>query len=118
MTSKTAWEIRDSILDIAKKMSSRIRICGGEIEVDMKGKRTSSSIRMKVVKSNTKNTLMKIVHSGYDMNGAYFTKDKEVSLPTSDVNELFYSIAQHQYRKQNKDGPMTIFIFCYFLTLL
>ena len=94
MTSKTAWEIRNSILDIAKKMSSRIRICG-EIEVDMKGKRTSSSIRMKVVKSNTENTLMKIVHSGYDMNGAYFTKNKEVSLPTSDVNELFYSVAQH-----------------------
>lgn len=95
MISKTAWEIRDSILDIAKKMSSRVRICGGEIEVDMKGKRTSSSMRMRVVKTTGENTLMKIVHSGYDMNGAYFTKDKEVSLPTSDVNELFYAIARH-----------------------
>lgn len=95
MVSKTAWEIRDSILDIAKKMSSRVRICAGEIEVDMKGKRTSSSMRMKVVKTTGENTLMKIIHSGYDMNGAYFTKDKEVNLPTSDVNELFYSIAQH-----------------------
>lgn len=95
MINKTAWEIRDSILDIAKKMSSRVRICGGEIEVDMKGKRTSSSMRMRVVKTTGENTLMKIVHSGYDMNGAYFTKDKEVSLPTSDVNELFYSVAQH-----------------------
>lgn len=95
MISKTAWEIRDSILDIAKKMSSRVRICGGEIEVVMKGKRTSSSMRMKVVKTTSENTLMRIIHSGYDMNGAYFTKDKEVNLPTSDVNELFYSIAQH-----------------------
>lgn len=95
MNSKLGWELRDSIMDISKKMSSRIRVVGGEIEVDMKGKRTKSSVRMKVLTSNGKNTLMKVIHSGYDMNGDYFIRDKEVIIPTSDANELFYAISNH-----------------------
>lgn len=92
MNDSRVWNIRDSIIDVAKKMSNRVRIAGGEIEIDMGGVRTSSSVRMKVVKANTKNTLMKVVHSGYDMNGHYFTRDTEMYLPTADVNKLFYSI--------------------------
>lgn len=95
MNSKIGWELRDSIMDISKKMSSRVRIVGGEIEIDMKGRRSSSSVRMKIIKSNSKNTLMRMVHSGYDMNGTYFSRDKEMTIPTSDANELFYAIDNH-----------------------
>ena len=95
INNKTIWEIRDSIDSIVKKMSSRVRIVGGEIEVDINDKRCSSSVRFKVLESNAHDTLMRIVHYGYDMNGKYFTRNKEMSLPTADVNKLFYSIAQH-----------------------
>lgn len=96
INSKNVWEIRDSIMDIMKKMNSRVRIVGKEIEVDINNdRRCSSSVRFKVLKSNTHDTLMRIIHSGYDMDGKYFTRNKEMSLPTADVNKLFYSIAQH-----------------------
>lgn len=87
--------IRNFIQDEMKKMSSRIRISNAEIEVETKKKRESSSFRFKVISSNTKNTLMRIVYSAYDINGKYIVRSSEEELPTEEVNELFYSIAQH-----------------------
>lgn len=90
--------IRNYILSEMKKMSSRVRITGAEIEVESKKKNSSASnFRFKVLQQNkSKNTLlMRIVYSAYDVNGKYIVKSSEEELPTEEVNELFYSIAQH-----------------------
>jgi hypothetical protein len=77
-------------------MSSRVRVDNAEIEVDTKKKNSSSStFRFKVLKSNSKDTLMRIVYSAYEANGKYVVKSSDQELPTEEVNELFYSIAQH-----------------------
>lgn len=92
--------IRNYFLSEMKKMSSRVRIDDAEIEVESKKKKAASSdFRFKVLKSNTKSTLMRIVYSAYDVNGKYIVKSSEEELPTEEVNELFYAIAQHQDRK-------------------
>ena len=88
--------IRNFILSEMKKMSSRVRIVDAEIEVESKKKNSSSSnFRFKVLKSNSKNTLMRIVYSAYEADGKYVVRSSEEELPTEEVNELFYSIAQH-----------------------
>ena len=89
--------IRNFILGEMKKMSSRVRINDVEIEVESKKKNSSASnFRFKVLhQTNAKNTLMRIVYSAYDVNGKYIVKSSEEELPTEEVNELFYSIAQH-----------------------
>lgn len=87
--------IRNFILGEMRKMTSRVRIVDGEIEVESKKKNSSSSdFRFKVLKSNSKSTLMRIVYSAYEADKC-IVKSSEEELPTSDVNELFYSIAQH-----------------------
>lgn len=94
--------IRNYILSEMRKMSSRVRITGAEIEVESKKKNSSASnFRFKVLQQNkSKNTLlMRIVYSAYGVNGKYIVKSSEEELPTEEVNELFYSIAQHQDRK-------------------
>lgn len=88
--------IRNYVLSEMKKMSSRVRVDNAEIEVDTKKKNSSSStFRFKVLKSNSKDTLMRIVYSAYEANGKYVVKSSDQELPTEEVNELFYSIAQH-----------------------
>lgn len=88
--------IRNFILSEMKKMSSRVRIVDAEIEVESKKKNSSSSnFRFKVLKSNSKNTLMRIVYSAYEADGKYLVKSSEEELPTAEVNELFYAIAKH-----------------------
>ena len=88
--------IRNFILSEMKKMSSRVRIVDAEIEVESKKKKSSSSdFRFKVLQSNTKSALMRIVYSSYDANGKYVVKSSEEELPTEEVNELFYAIARH-----------------------
>lgn len=88
--------IRNFILSEMKKMSSRVRIVDAEIEVENKKKNSSSSnFRFKVLKSNSKNTLMRIVYSAYEADGKYVVKSSEEELPTEEVNELFYAIARH-----------------------
>lgn len=88
--------IRNFILSEMKKMSSRVRIVDAEIEVESKKKNSSSSnFRFKVLKSNSKNTLMRIVYSAYEADGKYIVKSSEEELPTEEVNELFYAIARH-----------------------
>lgn len=88
--------IRNFILSEMKKMSSRVRIVDAEIEVESKKKNSSSSnFRFKVLKSNSKNTLMRIVYSAYEADGKYVVRSSEEELPTEEVNELFYAIARH-----------------------
>ena len=88
--------IRNFILGEMKKMGSRVRIDDAEIEVESKKKKNfSSDFRFKVLQSNTKSTLMRIVYSSYDANGKYVVKSSEEELPTEEVNELFYAIARH-----------------------
>lgn len=88
--------IRNFILSEMKKMSSRVRIVDAEIEVESKKKNSSASdFRFKVLQSNTKSTLMRIVYSAYDANGKYIVRSSEEELPTEEVNELFYAIARH-----------------------
>lgn len=88
--------IRNFILSEMKKMSSRVRIVDAEIEVESKKKNSSSSnFRFKVLKSNSKNTLMRIVYSAYEADGKYLVRSSEEELPTEEVNELFYAIARH-----------------------
>lgn len=88
--------IRNFILSEMKKMGSRVRIDDAEIEVESKKKNSSTSdFRFKVLQSNTKSTLMRIVYSAYDANGKYIVKSSEEELPTEEVNELFYAIARH-----------------------
>lgn len=88
--------IRNFILSEMKKMSSRVRIVDAEIEVESKKKNSSSSnFRFKVLKSNSKNTLMRIVYSAYEADGKYLVRSSEEELPTEEVNELFYAIAKH-----------------------
>ena len=88
--------IRNFILGEMKKMSSRVRIVDAEIEVESKKKNSySSNFRFKVLKSNSKNTLMRIVYSAYEADGKYVVRSSEEELPTEEVNELFYSVAQH-----------------------
>ena len=85
--------IRNFILSEMKKMSSRVRIVDAEIEVESKKKNSSSSnFRFK---SNSKNTLMRIVYSAYEADGKYLVRSSEEELPTEEVNELFYAIARH-----------------------
>ena len=86
--------IRNYILTEAKKMSSRVRIDDAEIEVDSRKERGSSSFRFKVIKSNNSNTLLRILYSAYEAD-KYVVKSSDETLPTEEVNELFYSIAQH-----------------------
>lgn len=78
-----------------KKMSSRVRIVDAEIEVESKKKNSSSNFRFKVLQSNTKSTLMRIVYSAYEADGKYLVRSSEEELPTEEVNELFYAIARH-----------------------
>ena len=88
--------IRNFILSEMKKMSSRVRIVDAEIEVESKKKNSSSSnFRFKVLKSNSKSTLMRIVYSAYEADGKYVVRSSEEKLPTEEVNELFYAIARH-----------------------
>ena len=88
--------IRNFILSEMKKMGSRVRIVDAEIEVESKKKNSSSSnFRFKVLKSNSKNTLMRIVYSAYEADGKYLVRSSEEELPTEEVNELFYAIARH-----------------------
>ena len=88
--------IRNFILSEMKKMSSRVRIVDAEIEVESKKKNSSSSnFRFKVLKSNSKNTLVRIVYSAYEADGKYIVRSSEEELPTEEVNELFYAIARH-----------------------
>lgn len=88
--------IRNFILSEMRKMSSRVRIVDAEIEVESKKKNSSSSnFRFKVLKSNSKNTLMRIVYSAYEADGKYLVRSSEEELPTEEVNELFYAIAKH-----------------------
>lgn len=88
--------IRNFILFEMKKMSSRVRIVDAEIEVESKKKNSSASdFRFKVLRSNTKSTLMRIVYSAYDANGKYVVKSSEEELPTEEVNELFYAVSNH-----------------------
>lgn len=88
--------IRNFILSEMKKMSSRVRIVDAEIEVESKKKNSSSSnFRFKVLKSNSKSTLMRIVYSAYEVDGKYLVRSSEEELPTEEVNELFYAIARH-----------------------
>lgn len=88
--------IRNYILSEMKKMGSRVRIVDAEIEVESKKKNSSSSnFRFKVLKSNSKNTLMRIVYSAYEADGKYLVRSSEEELPTEEVNELFYAIARH-----------------------
>ena len=87
--------IRNFILGEMRKMTSRVRIVDAEIEVESKKKNSSSSnFRFKVIKCNSKSTLMRIVYSAYEAD-KYIVKSSEEELPTEEVNELFYSIAQH-----------------------
>ena len=90
--------IRNFILGEMRKMTSRVRIVDAEIEVESKKKTSSSNFRFKVLKSNSKSTLMRIVYSAYEAD-KYIVKSSEEELPTEEVNELFYSIAQHQNRQ-------------------
>nr|DAG40530.1 MAG TPA: hypothetical protein [Caudoviricetes sp.] len=87
--------IRNFILSEIKKMSSRVRIVDAEIEVESKKKNSSSNFRFKVLRSNTKSTLMRIVYSAYEADGKYLVRSSEEELPTEEVNELFYAIARH-----------------------
>ena len=87
--------IRNFILSEMKKMSSRVRIVDAEIEVESKKKNSSSNFRFKVLQSNTKSTLMRIVYSAYEADGKYVVRSSEEKLPTEEVNELFYAIARH-----------------------
>ena len=87
--------IRNFILSEMKKMSSRVRIVDAEIEVESKKKNSSSNFRFKVLQSNTKSTLMRIVYSAYEADGKYLVRSSEEELPTEEVNELFYAIARH-----------------------
>ena len=84
--------IRNFILSEMKKMSSRVRIVDAEIEVENS---SSSNFRFKVLKSNSKSTLMRIVYSAYEADGKYVVRSSEEKLPTEEVNELFYAIARH-----------------------
>ena len=87
--------IRNFILGEMRKMTSRVRIVDAEIEVESKKKTSSSNFRFKVLKSsNSKSTLMRIVYSAYEAD-KYIVKSSEEELPTEEVNELFYAIAQH-----------------------
>lgn len=92
--------IRNFILSEMKKMGSRVRIDDAEIEVESKKKNSSSNFRFKVLQQNkSKNTLlMRIVYSAYEAD-KYIVKSSDEELPTEEVNELFYSIAQHQNRQ-------------------
>lgn len=88
--------IRNFILGEMEKMSSRVRIVDAEIEVESKKKNSSSSnFRFKVLKSNSKNTLVRIVYSAYEADDKYIVRSSEEELPTEEVNELFYAIARH-----------------------
>nr|DAK04380.1 MAG TPA: hypothetical protein [Caudoviricetes sp.] len=87
--------IRNYILSEMKKMGSRVRIVDAEIEVESKKKNSSSNFRFKVLQSNTKSTLMRIVYSAYEADGKYLVRSSEEELPTEEVNELFYAIARH-----------------------
>lgn len=87
--------IRNFILSEMKKMGSRVRIVDAEIEVESKKKTSSSNFRFKVLKSNSKSTLMRIVYSAYEADGKYAVRSSEEKLPTEEVNELFYAIARH-----------------------
>ena len=87
--------IRNYILSEMKKMGSRVRIVDAEIEVESKKKNSSSNFRFKVLQSNTKSTLMRIVYSVYEADGKYLIRSSEEELPTEEVNELFYAIARH-----------------------
>ena len=88
--------IRNFILSEMKKMGSRVRIDDAEIEVESKKKNSYSNFRFKVLQQNkSKNTLlMRIVYSAYEAD-KYIVKSSDEELPTEEVNELFYSIAQH-----------------------
>lgn len=97
INNKKVWLIRNFVESAMEKINSRIRIKDAEIEVETKGTRDNciSNLRFKVISIKSRDTVLRIVHSGYDMNGNYYSNIKEETLPTKDVNELFYSIAQH-----------------------
>lgn len=87
--------IRNFILDEMRKMQSRVRVNNAEIEVDSKKKNSSSTFRFKVLKSNSKSTLMRVVYSAYEADGRYVVKSSDEELPTEEVNELFYAVSNH-----------------------
>lgn len=86
--------IRNFILDEMGKMSSRVRIGASEIEVDDKKTKAETNFRFKVIKSDSEKTLLRIIYSAYEAD-KYVVKSSDETLPTEEVNELFYSIAQH-----------------------
>lgn len=88
-------EIRNSINDASKSICNRVRIAGGEIEVVFHRPRGLNTVRIKVLKTSATKAVVRFVHSGYDMNGNYFTRKSERVLPAEEFNELFYSINQH-----------------------
>lgn len=84
---------RNFVLDAMTNPASRVRIEDGEIEVETKKKRSSSIFHFRVLNANALRALVRI---GYSLdNGEFSTNSTEIDLPTSEVNELFYSIAKH-----------------------
>ena len=87
--------IRNYILDSMKKMTTRIRVDNAEIEVDDKKPKAETNFRFKVIKSDSEKTLMRIIYSAYEADGRYVVKSSDETLPTEEVNELFYAISNH-----------------------